>query len=116
MAWVAEGNINERSFDSYEEAKIHVKSEYMAQIIKLYRGSGRDRAPQVIESTSYTIEDTYCQDETGQQYSVRVHGVLAGTIWLSDDDGWTLDGESFQDDWRPVARELATLTRRDLVA
>jgi hypothetical protein len=60
-----------------------------------------------------SIEDTHFQDEIGQQYSVRIHGILAGTIWLSDDDGWTLDGEDFEDDWRPVAKGLIRLTRHE---
>jgi hypothetical protein len=124
MSWRAEGSIEPRSFDCYEEAETYVKSEYMNKIIKLHRGSGRigddergsGRVCQVIEDMGMSIEDTHFQDEIGQQYSVRIHGILAGTIWLSDDDGWTMDGLYFQDDWRPVARELAMLTRRDLVA
>jgi hypothetical protein len=101
------------SFDSYVDAEQYIKDEYVG-MIEDERGSGRITPP--IEDMGMSIEDTHFQDEIGQQYSVRIHGILAGTIWLSDDDGWTMDGLYFQDDWRPVARELAMLTRRDLVA
>jgi hypothetical protein len=75
------------------------------------RGSGRINQP--IEEIGYIIEDTNFVDLWGQQYSVRFNGTLAGYIWLDDRWGWTLDGEDFFDDWRPVAKNLVKLTKRE---
>lgn len=98
------------NFASYPEAKQFIKDQYVRGIV-MGRGSGRIEP--VIEEISYLIEDINLRDDKGQQYSVRVHGILAGYIWLNDDHGWTMNGEDFHDDWRPVARELVKLTRRE---
>ena len=88
-----------------------VEDEGFMKFIVMGRGSGRIEP--VIEEISYLIEDINLRDDKGQQYSVRVHGILAGNIFLDDDHGWTMNGEAFHDDWRPVARELVKLTRRE---
>ncbi|MFM6021722.1 MAG: hypothetical protein ACKPER_02120, partial [Dolichospermum sp.] len=60
-------------------------------------------------------EDSNFVHDFGQSYALRVHKVLAGYIWLND-NGWTLNGKDFNDDWRPVAKELAKLTKHLVAA
>ncbi|MFM8004202.1 MAG: hypothetical protein ACKO86_04470, partial [Dolichospermum sp.] len=97
----------------YEEAEQFIKNDYIEDYISNGRGSGR------ISSTGsdmgMTIEDTYYQDGRGSQYLVRLHGIFAGYIWLNN-DCWTLNGVDFEDDWRPVAKELAKLTKHLVAA
>lgn len=116
MSWQVEGSIKGCSFDCYEDAENHIKSEYMNQTKRLHRGSGRDSAPPVIESMNYVIEDSSFVHEYGQSYTFRINGILAGSVFLNDDRGWTINGVDYQDDWRTIAGELAMLTRRSLVA
>ena len=111
--WNVEMNKRSKTLVSYEEAEQFIKDEYVKGVFS-HRGSGRITPP--IEDMSMTIEDSNFVHDFGQSYTLRVHGVLAGYIWLNDDHGWTLNGKDYQDDWRPVAKELAKLTRRDLVA
>ena len=102
-----------KTLASYEEAEQFIKDEYVKGIF-MKRGSGRITQP--IEDMGMTIEDSNFVHDFGQSYTVRIYGVLAGSIFFDDDHGWTLNGEDYQDDWRPVAKELAKLTRRNLVA
>lgn len=95
---------------SYEEAEKFIKDEYTEGVLS-HRGSGRITQP--IEVTNMTIEDTNMTHDFGQSYTLRVHNHLAGYIWLNDNLGWTLNGEDYQDDWRPVAKELVKLTRHE---
>ena len=108
--WIARMGEGSFSFDSYVDAEQYIKDEYVG-MIEDERGSGR--ITPVIEDMGMTIEDSSFIHNFGQSYTLRVHGALAGTIWLSDDDGWTMDGQSYQDDWQPVAKELVRLTRRE---
>lgn len=112
--WNAEMAKQSKTLASYEEAEQFIKDKYVEDILMNGRGSGRIEP--VIEDMGYQIEDIHYQDDRGSQYLVRLHGVLAGYIWLNDDHGWTLNGKNFSQDWQPVAKELAKLTRRDLVA
>ncbi|MFM5994570.1 MAG: hypothetical protein ACKO9U_08395, partial [Dolichospermum sp.] len=77
------------------------------------RGSGRISEP--VEDMGMTIEDSNFVHDFGQSYALRVKKILAGYIWLND-NGWTLNGVDFEDDWRPVASQLVKLTRRELLA
>ena len=111
--WNAEMAKKSKTLASYEEAEQFIKDEYVKGIF-MERGSGRITQP--IEDMGMTIEDSNFVHDFGQSYTVRIYGILAGSIFLDDDHGWTLNGKDYQDDWRPVAKELVSLTRRDLVA
>ncbi|MFM5941129.1 MAG: hypothetical protein ACKOQR_23205, partial [Dolichospermum sp.] len=100
-------------FASYEEAEQFIKNDYIEDYISNGRGSGRISEP--VEDMGMTIEDSNFVHDFGQSYALRVHKVLAGYIWLND-DGWTLNGKDFNDDWRPVAKELAKLTKHLVAA
>ncbi|MFM6349438.1 MAG: hypothetical protein ACKPFK_30495 [Dolichospermum sp.] len=99
-------------FASYEEAEQFIKDKYVEDYFADGRGSGRISEP---VETGYQIEDTYYQDGRGSQYLVKLHGSFAGYIWLNN-DCWTLNGVDFEDDWRPVAKELAKLTKHLVAA
>ncbi|MFM5944709.1 MAG: hypothetical protein ACKO9G_15290, partial [Dolichospermum sp.] len=101
------------TFTSYEEAEQFIKGKYVEDYISNGRGSGRISEP--VEDMGMTIEDSNFVHDFGQSYALRVHKVLAGYIWLND-DGWTLNGKDFNDDWRPVAKELAKLTKHLVAA
>jgi len=103
VSWAVNKGADRQLFLSYEDAEVFALSDE--------RGSGRLHNP--IEEIGYIIEDTNYVDLWGQQYSVKFHGHLAGYIWLDDQWGWTLDGEGFFDDWRPVAKNLVKLTKRE---
>ena len=111
--WVVTTPDNSFFLDSYQKAEQVIKDKYVDDFMN-GRGSGRITQP--IEDMGMTIEDSNFAHDFGQSYTLRVYGVLAGSIFLDDDHGWTLNGEDYQDDWRPVAKELVSLTRRDLVA
>jgi len=100
-----------KSFDSYLEAENFIKDEYVGDYFMNGRGSGRIEP--VIEEMGLSIEDSCYTGSFGQSYTVRIDNHLAGSIFLNDDHGWTLDGIDFNDDWRPVASELVKLTRRE---
>lgn len=102
VSWAVNKGLDRQLFLSYEDAEVFALSDE--------RGSGRLHNP--IEEIGYIIEDMNFVDLWGRQYSVRFNGTLAGYIWL-DDRGWTLDGEDFFDDWRPVAKSLVSLTKRE---
>ncbi len=108
--WNVVMNRKSRTLASYEEAEKFIKDEYVNGVF-MHRGSGRMTQP--IEDTSMTIEDSNFIHDFGQSYTIRVHGVLAGSIFLSDDHGWAMNGEDFSQEWQPVARELVGLTRRE---
>jgi hypothetical protein len=103
VSWAVNKGADRQLFLSYEDAEVFALSDE--------RGSGRMNQP--IEEIGYIIEDMNFVDFWGQQYSVRFNGTLAGYIWLDDRWGWTLDGEDFFDDWRPVAKNLVKLTKRE---
>ena len=103
VSWAVNKGADRQLFLSYEDAEVFALSDE--------RGSGRINQP--IEEIGYIIEDMNFIDLWGQQYSVRFNGTLAGYIWLDDRWGWTLDGEDFFDDWRPVAKNLVKLTKRE---
>ncbi|MFM6556222.1 MAG: hypothetical protein ACKPGL_13225 [Dolichospermum sp.] len=100
------------TFTSYEESEQFIKDKYVEDYFADGRGSGRISEP---VETGYQIEDTYYQDGRGSQYLVKLHGSFAGYIWLNN-DCWTLNGVDFEDDWRPVAKELAKLTKHLVAA
>ncbi|MFM6728351.1 MAG: hypothetical protein ACKPJF_28665 [Dolichospermum sp.] len=100
-------------FTSYEEAEQFIKSKYVEDYFA-GRGSGRISEP--IEDISMSIQDSNFVHDFGQSYTLRVNGVLAGSIFLDEFKGWTIDGESFQDDWQPVAKKLAKLTKHLVAA
>ncbi|MFM6648984.1 MAG: hypothetical protein ACKPJO_11505 [Dolichospermum sp.] len=102
------------TFTSYEEAEQFIKGKYVEDYLMSGRGSGRISEP--IKDISMSIQDSNFVHDFGQSYTLRVNGVLAGSIFLDEFKGWTIDGESFQDDWRPVASQLVKLTRRELLA
>jgi hypothetical protein len=108
--WRLEMNGIKQPFTSYQKAEDFIKDEFVKGVFMNERGSGR--ITPVIEDMAINIEDINFRDERGQQYSVKIHGVLAGYIWLND-GLWTLDGEDYQDDWRPVAKGLVKLTRHE---
>ncbi|MFM6673026.1 MAG: hypothetical protein ACKPJO_23305 [Dolichospermum sp.] len=100
-------------FASYAEAEQYIKNDYIEDYISNGRGSGRISEP---VETGYQIEDTcYYDGGRGCQYLVKLHGIFAGYIWLNN-DCWTLNGVDFEDDWRPVAKELAKLTKHLVAA
>ncbi|MFM6310286.1 MAG: hypothetical protein ACKPGB_18860, partial [Dolichospermum sp.] len=101
-------------FASYEESEQFIKNAYTEDYLANGRGSGRISEP--IEDISMSIQDSNFVHDFGQSYTLRVNGVLAGSIFLDEFKGWTIDGESFQDDWRPVAKELAKLTKHLVAA
>jgi len=101
--WAVRKGLDRLLFIAYEDAEVFALSDE--------RGSGRINQP--IEEIGYIIEDMNFVDLWGQQYSVKFNGTLAGYIWLDDRWGWTLDGEDFFDDWRPVAKNLIKLTKRE---
>jgi len=103
VSWAVNKGLERQLFLSYEDAEVFALSDE--------RGSGRLHNP--IEEIGYIIEDMNFVDFWGRQYSVRFNGTLAGYIWLDDRWGWTLDGEDFFDDWRPVAKNLVKLTKRE---
>ena len=111
--WVVTIPNNSLSFGSYQKAEDFIKDKYVEDIF-MGRGSGRIEQP--IEDMGITIEDSNFVHDFGQSYTVRIHNILAGYIWLNDDHGWTLNGREYQDDWRPVASQLIKLTRHELVA
>ncbi len=111
--WNVQMRKKSKTLTSYEEAKKFIRDKYVKGVF-MHRGTGRIEP--VIEDMGYQIEESNFVHDFGQSYTVRIYGVLAGSIFLDDDHGWTLNGEDYQDDWRPVAKELAKLTRRDLVA
>ncbi|MFM6344191.1 MAG: hypothetical protein ACKPFK_03460, partial [Dolichospermum sp.] len=80
------------TFTSYEEAEQFIKNDYIEDYISNGRGSGRISEP--VEDMGMTIEDSNFVHDFGQSYALRVHKVLAGYIWLNDDD-WTLNGKDF---------------------
>ncbi|MFM6808845.1 MAG: hypothetical protein ACKPKQ_16400 [Dolichospermum sp.] len=99
-------------FASYEESEQFIKNAYTEDYFANGRGSGRISEP---VETGYQIEDIHYQDGRGSQYLVKLHGSFAGYIWLNN-DCWTLNGVDFEDDWRPVAKELAKLTKHLVAA
>ncbi|MFM6826743.1 MAG: hypothetical protein ACKPKT_13550 [Dolichospermum sp.] len=101
------------TFTSYEEAEQFIKGKYVEDYISNGRGSGRISEP--VEDMGMTIEDSNFVHDFGQSYALRVKKILAGYIWLND-NGWTLNGVDFEDDWRPVAKELAKLTKHLVAA
>jgi hypothetical protein len=103
VSWAVNKGLERQLFLSYEDAEVFALNDE--------RGSGRINQP--IEDIGYIIEDMNFVDLWGQQYSVRFNGTLAGYIWLDDRWGWTLDGETFANDWRPVAKSLVSLTKRE---
>lgn len=111
--WVVTIPNNSFSFGSYQKAEDFIKDKYVEDIF-MGRGSGRIEQP--IEDMGITIEDSNFVHDFGQSYTVRIHNILAGYIWLNSDHGWTLNGREYQDDWRPVASQLVKLTRHELVA
>jgi hypothetical protein len=104
--WRVEMNGIKKPFISYQKAEEFVKGVFMDE-----RGSGRITQP--IGDMGMTIEDSNFIHDFGQSYTLRVHGALAGDIFLDDDHGWTMNGEDFSQDWQPVAKELIRLTRRE---
>ena len=104
VSWAVNKGADRQLFLSYEDAEVFALNNDE-------RGSGRINQP--IEEISWFIEDTEYVDLWGQQHSVKFNGTLAGYIWLDDRWGWTLDGEDFFDDWRPVAKNLVKLTKRE---
>jgi hypothetical protein len=108
--WIARMGEGSFSFDSYVDAEQYIKDEYVG-MIEDERGSGRITPP--IGDMGMTIEDSNFIHDFGQSYTLRVHGALAGDIFLDDDHGWTMNGEDFSQDWQPVAKELIRLTRRE---
>jgi hypothetical protein len=103
VSWAVRKGLDRLLFIAYEDAENFALNDE--------RGSGRINQP--IEEIGYIIEDMNYVDLWGQQYSVKFNGTLAGYIWLDDRWGWTLDGEDFFDDWRPVAKNLIKLTKRE---
>ncbi|MFM6580091.1 MAG: hypothetical protein ACKPJC_13775, partial [Microcystis panniformis] len=101
-------------FASDEESEQFIKNAYTEDYLANGRGSGSISEP--IEDISMSSLDSNFVHDFGQSYTLRVNGVLAGSIFLDEFKGWTIDGESFQDDWRPVASQLVKLTRRELLA
>ncbi|MFM6079804.1 MAG: hypothetical protein ACKPCI_15065, partial [Dolichospermum sp.] len=99
---------------NYEEAEQFIKGKYVEDYISNGRGSGRISEP--IKDISMSIQDSNFVHDFGQSYTLRVNGVLAGSIFLDEFKGWTIDGESFQDDWQPVAKKLAKLTEHLVAA
>ena len=92
-----------RDLASYEEAEQFIKDEYVNDVMD---GRTSGRIEPVIEDTSMTIEYSNFVHDFGQSYTLRINGALAGSIFLDDDHGWTMNGEDFNDDWQPVAKEL----------
>ena len=109
--WNVEMNRKSKTLASYEDAEKFIKDEYVKGVFMDGRGSGRITPP--IVDMNMTIEDSHFVHDFGQSYTLRVHGALAGDIFLDDDLGWTLNGKDYQDDWQPVAKELIGLTRRE---
>jgi len=103
ISWAVNKGADRQLFLSYEDAEVFALNDE--------RGSGRLHNP--IEDIGYIIEDISFVDPKGQQHSVKFNGTLAGYIWLDDRWGWTLDGETFANDWRPVAKNLVKLTKRE---
>lgn len=108
--WNVEMAKKSTTLTSYEEAEKFIKDEYVKGVFMDERGSGRMTRP--IEDMHIIIENSNFVHDFGQSYTLRVHGALAGDIFLDDDLGWTINGEDYQGDWRPVAKELI----RELVA
>lgn len=92
------------SFLTYAEAEA-----FALNYIDDERGSGRINLPPAIESMGYTIECNHIVDPLGQRYTVRLKGGLVGSIWLSEDLGWTLNGFDYVDSPIDAAMELAAL-------
>ena len=109
--WNVEMTKKSTTLTSHEEAEEFIKDQYVNDDD---RGSGCIEP--VIEDINMIIEHSNFVHDFGQSYTLRVHGALAGDIFLDDDHGWTINGEDYQGDWRPVAKELIGLTRRELVA
>jgi len=111
--WAVSKGLDRLLFVDYQEAESFALNDERGsgRIDHDERGSGRLHNP--IEDIGYIIEDMSFVDLWGQQYSVKFNGHLAGYIWLDDRRGWTLDGEDFFDDWRPVAKNLVKLTKRE---
>ena len=107
--WSVEMSRKSRDLASYEEAEQFIKDEYVNDVMD---GRTSGRIEPVIEDTSMTIEYSNFVHDFGQSYTLRINGALAGSIFLDDDHGWTMNGEDY-DDWQPVANQLIRLTRRE---
>ena len=103
--WVGEVSYSEKRFEFYDDAEEFVKNNHLGKLDE--RGSGR------VSDEGVSIEDVCFVDDRGQQYDVRVHRILAGYIWLIDEKGWTADGETFNDDWRPIANQVIKMTKHE---
>ncbi|MFM8007679.1 MAG: hypothetical protein ACKO86_22680, partial [Dolichospermum sp.] len=68
-------------FASYEEAEQFIKGKYVEDYFA-GRGSGRISEP--IEDISMSIQDSNFVHDFGQSYTLRVNGVLAGSIFLDE--------------------------------
>lgn len=110
QSWNVEMVKKSKTLVSYEEAEQFIKEEYVKGVF-MHRGSGRITQP--IEDMGMTIEDSHLFSPMGQSYTLRINGALAGDIFLDDDHGWTINGEDFNDDWQPVAKNLIKLTRHE---
>ena len=108
--WSVEMSRKSRDLASYEEAEQFIKDEYVNDVMD-GRTSGRIE-PVIEEDMSMTIEYSNFVHDFGQSYTLRINGALAGSIFLDDDHGWTMNGEDY-DDWQPVANQLIRLTRRE---
>jgi hypothetical protein len=113
QSWNVEMVKKSKTLSSYEEAEQFIKDEYVNNVI-MHRGSGRIEP--VIEDMGMNIEHSNFIHDFGQSYTLRINGALAGSIFLDDDHGWTMNGEDYQADWQPVAKELIGLTRREYLA
>ena len=111
QSWNVEMVKKGETFSSYEEAEKFIFDEYVNDVLMDGRVSGRIQP--VIEDTSMTIKYSNFAHDFGQSYTLRINGAIAGSIFLDDDHGWTINGEDFNDDWQPVAKELIRLTRRE---
>jgi hypothetical protein len=107
--WSVEMNRKSRTLASYDAAEQFIKDQYVNDVMD---GRTSGRIEPVIEDTSMTIEYSNFVHDFGQSYTLRINGALAGSIFLDDDHGWTMNGEDY-DDWQPVANQLIRLTRRE---
>ncbi len=80
-----------------------------------HRGSGRrlaiEEIPTTIEEMGMIIENTFLFGDNGHAFAVLQKGdwanVMYGYIFYSEKGGgWTLHGESYENDWKPIASQL----------
>jgi hypothetical protein len=105
--WNVEMVKKSKTLSSYEEAEQFIKDEYVNNVI-MHSATGRIEP--IIEDISMNIEFSNFVHDHGQSYTLRINGAIAGSIFLNDDHGWTMNGEDYQDDWQLVAKELIGLT------